>query len=351
MFTAVALQTRIYGCRSRDDINKNLEAILSAIDGLKFTASMEAPLKLVALSEGALQGFYDEITDMPHIRYCEKVAITIPGKETEVLAEKAREHSIYIIAQAKSLEPDVIPDRFFNTSFIISPEGKVIHKHHKTRVFVHEHSTTPFDVWSAWVKKFGGDVKNLYPVAKTDIGNIGTIICYEGRFPETARALALNGAEIIYRTAQAEPWTGYGYFELQNRARALDNCCFVISPNLGPYYQTVESRNPSYVGGGNSMIVNYRGQVLSQVRHPQEGYACAMINIDELREYRCASMMGLLPHISEEWGEIYWGANFWPKDIYLKRPPGGHQEAEKRYQKAVDRLIRRGVFVSPKKGG
>ncbi|MHA1554520.1 MAG: nitrilase-related carbon-nitrogen hydrolase [Alphaproteobacteria bacterium] len=345
MFFTAALQTRMYGCRQRADIEVNMEIALSAIDAVMFTGPMEGPVKLLALPEGALQGFYDEVTDMPHLEYCERLAISVPGPEIAPLIAKAREHKVYIIAQAKTLEPDIITDRFFNTAFIISPTGEVIHKHHKSRVFVAEGSTTPFDVWDAWTERFGTDLARLSPVTDTEIGRIGTLICYEGRFPETARALAVNGAEIIYRTAQAEPWTGMGYFELQNRARALDNCVFVIAPNLGPYHHTLDAPHPEYIGGGRSMIVNYRGQVMSQVGHPESGYAAALLNIEELREYRCESMMGLLPHLAiEQWREIY-ARPLWPKNLYLDHPPGPREERAQRYREAVRELIDRGLLV------
>lgn len=345
LFTAIALQTPIYGCRTRAEIARNLETAREAIDRVMFTGTMEAPVAIVALPEGALQGFYDEVTDMPHLEYCEKVAIRIPGPETDALAEKARQYKVHLIAQAKALAPEVLPDRFFNVAFVISPAGEVIHRHFKSRVFVHEHSTTPYDVWDAWIRHFGPGIEALYPVSDTPVGRLGTLVCYEGRFPETARALAVNGAEIVYRTAQAEPWTGYGYFELQNRARALDNALFVIAPNLGPYYHTIDAREAFNIGGGHSMIVDYRGRLLAHVTHAGEGFAAAVLNLDELREYRRQSMMGLLPHVlGAPWAKIYEKCGHYPANLALSRPPGNHAETEARYREIVERLLKEGTW-------
>ena len=97
-----------------------------------------------------------------------------------------------------------------------------------------EPSTTPHDIYDRWVAVHGDSLESFFPVADTEIGRIGTIVCYEGSFPETARALAMNGAEVIYRCSYAEPWVGRGAWEIQNRARALDNTCYVIAPNIGP---------------------------------------------------------------------------------------------------------------------
>ena len=113
------------------------------------------PTKLVVLSEGALQGFYDEHSRMDHVEACKKIAITLPGEESERLAEVAKKWKVYLVAQAKVVEPDIIKDRFFNTAFIIDPEGNIIHKHRKGRVFTPESTTTPCDVYDLWKERFG----------------------------------------------------------------------------------------------------------------------------------------------------------------------------------------------------
>ena len=160
------------------------------------------------------------MTSMPDwtiLDICKDIAITLPGPETDVLSEKARQWGIYIIAQAKVIEPEIVKDRFFNTAFIIDPNGEIIHRHRKSRVFTAEGSTTPFDVLDVWEEKVGKDLQAFYPVVDTPIGRIGTLVCFEGRFPESGRLLALNGAEIIYRASQVEFHTNMGYWELQNR--------------------------------------------------------------------------------------------------------------------------------------
>ena len=105
--------------------------------------------------------------------------------------------------------PDLMPDRIFNVAFIIDPKGELIHTHIKTSFYQKETNTAPSDIWDIYLQKYGDDPEKLhdalYPVAKTEIGNIGTLICAEGSYPEAARGLAMNGAEIIYRS-QYPPW-------------------------------------------------------------------------------------------------------------------------------------------------
>src|SRR5436309_97694 len=82
----------------------------------------------------------------------------------------------------------------------------------------------------------------FYPVLRTaDIGNIGTICCSDGEYPEAVRALALGGAEVVYRPSEAVPMTQTGLdpggtWLLQNRAHAHFNQVYMVCPNVGPLY-------------------------------------------------------------------------------------------------------------------
>ena len=84
-YVAVALQPRIYGCRNRDDIKKNMKNQLSLLDSSIGHAFLVGggPVKLVAFAEGSIQGFWDEISHMDQATYCKELAIRIPGEETD----------------------------------------------------------------------------------------------------------------------------------------------------------------------------------------------------------------------------------------------------------------------------
>jgi predicted amidohydrolase len=169
------------------------------------------PVRLVALAEGALTGFTDEAFDLEHVAAARELFVDIPGEETQVLADLARHYGTYIVGQCKARWPEVMPDRYFNTLFVIGPDGALVHKAPKNHLWCRERSCTPHDVYSRWGELFGDDIDAFFPVLRTDdIGNLGTICCSDGEYPEAVRALAFNGAEVVYRPSEAVPMTNWG---------------------------------------------------------------------------------------------------------------------------------------------
>ena len=121
--------------------------------------------------------------------------MNLPGPYTEMISAKACQRGIYIAANMMEVHPD-FPGRFFNTSFLISPQGAILIKHWKNNnnawVFPY---TTPSDIYSEFVARFGREA--LFPLSRTEIGNIGLLTCGELGFPENARCTMMNGAEIL----------------------------------------------------------------------------------------------------------------------------------------------------------
>ena len=144
-YMALALQPIMRGAYERNDITRNLDHIAELTRAAVCLSEIDLPVRLITIPEGALQGFTDEIFDWDHVEYVKELAIDIPGKETALLGELARDVNSYIIAQAKVTHRE-FPERFFNCAFVIDPKGKVIHKHYKMQVFAREHSTVPHDV-------------------------------------------------------------------------------------------------------------------------------------------------------------------------------------------------------------
>ena len=119
-------------------------------------------------------------------------------------------------------------------------QGEIVHKAAKNHLWCRERSCTPHDVYDRWVELFGDGIDAFYPVLRTDdIGNIGTICCSDGEYPEAVRALAFNGAEVVYRPSEAVPMTTWGSepggtWLLQNRAHAHFNNVYMVCAERRP---------------------------------------------------------------------------------------------------------------------
>src|SRR5260370_1442073 len=87
-----------------------------------------------------------------------------------------------------------------------------------------------------WIQRYGRNLDAFWPVVDTEIGRLGIMMANEGSYPENARALAMNGAEVVYRASYPHPATGNEIFEIQSRARALDNNMYIVAPNMWTYY-------------------------------------------------------------------------------------------------------------------
>lgn len=348
-YIAVALQTRAYGCRNREDIKKNMENQLLMIDHAVPHAFLigGGPVKLLTIPEGSIQGFWDELSHMDHAKYCRDIAIRIPGEETEQLAKKAREYDVYIVAQAKVVVPDIAEDRYFNQGFIISPKGEIILQHTKNIISVIEGSTSPYDFWDKWSEKYGETLEAYYPVVKTDIGNLAVSICAETMFPETYRAFALMGAEVIVRMTLPEPLVSLGNWECSSRSRAFDNLCYLVCPNNGPYYGTSDDDIPYAILGGNSMLIDYRGNIITKVNHQNEVGVPGCIDIRALREYRATSPQAAhqVQMRSNLWKQIYERWPEYPKNLYMERTYSHSMERHLLHLELLEKYFEAGIYT------
>jgi predicted amidohydrolase len=234
-YQAIGLVPTMRGIRHRDEIRVNIEHISHLIKAASWLSSLDLPVRLIAIPEGALQGFNDEVLDLDHETFARECAIDVPGPETDALGALARQWDAFVMGQAKARHPE-FPGRFFNVGFVLSPEGEVILRHHKVVPLLPvEHSVTPHNVWDRWIELYGRNLDAFYPVADTEIGRLGFLMANEGSYPENARGLAMNGAEVVYRGPYPHPHVGNGLFEVQNRARALDHNFYQIACNVGTY--------------------------------------------------------------------------------------------------------------------
>jgi predicted amidohydrolase len=350
-FQAVGLIQSMRGIRRREEIEWNLDHIAHLVKAASWLSSMDLPVRLICIPEGGLQGFTDEVFDLDHEAYARECAIDIPGPETDNLGRLARQWDAYLIAQAKARHPE-FPGRFFNVGFVIEPEdGTVVLIHHKlVPLLPVEHSVTPHNVWDRWIELYGRTLDAFYPVADTAIGRIGIMMANEASYPENARGLAMNGCEIAYRGPYPAPGVMNGMFSVQNRARALDNNMYVVGMNLGTYYLDKDSVVPIDTFSGGSQIVDYRGQVVTEVPHGGSStWIAGTIDIQALRHFRqTAQWDNWMKDLTTEQYQLVYEQPIYPKNLYLDRSPFGHAEyREQVTEKQVKLLQDRGIWTRP----
>jgi len=339
---AVGLSTVVYGVAERSHIKENLKTIEDGIHAAVSMVNINMPVKIIALPEGALTGFTDEVFDLPHVLAARELFIDIPGEETEFLGRLARLYDTYIIAQC------------FNTLFIIDPKGEVVHKAAKNHIWCRERSCTPHDVYDRWVELFGDGVESFYPVLRTeDIGNIGTICCSDGEYPEAVRALAFNGAEVVYRPSEAMPMTGMGYpggggWMIQNRGHAQFNSVYMLCPNVGPVYLHPRVKHPMDIAGGHSHICDYLGNVISYSPSAANTMVAAVIDIEALRQFRVMNLnSNWLKDLRTELFRKMYDQPIHPKNLWLEQDPWRHEKVDEIYRANIRRLIERGTYTRP----
>lgn len=166
---------------------------------------------------------------------------------------------------------------FYNTGLIIDREGVIIGRYDKTHL-------TPKEKEESGITP--GDT---YPVFHLDFGRVGIMICYDIYFPETARILTLNGAEIIFFPSLQRHITE-DLCQLQVRARAFDYSVYIVRSSYGHYPGT-----PWMPGMmiGKSCIVNREGTIIADTGH-YVGITSAGIDLDEpiLRETSAGGKAG-----------------------------------------------------------
>lgn len=346
-YGVVGLVPTIWGTSCRADIMKNISHLEELTSGALWLSSLDIPVRLLVLPEGALQGFNDEALDVDIQEFLDDGAIDIPGPETDRLGELAKKHNVFIMAQAKAKNEDW-PGIMFNVGFIINPQGEIILKHHKMSALLPcERSASPHDLYDEWVKKYGEELQSFWPVVDTEIGRLGIMMAMEGNFPENGRGLAMNGAEVVYRASLPASFTENDVFEISNRARALENNMYVVAPNIGGMYLDENTLAPIDCGGGLSMIVDHKGKIVGK-QHDTNGstYVTSVVDIEALRYHRThAQVTNWMKDIRAECAQLIYKNNIYPKNLYLQQKQGHHDEYKAEViDKQIQKLIDMGVW-------
>jgi predicted amidohydrolase len=308
-YAAAACQTDLPNPVDRQHMRQNTDRMLSMIDSAVAGSAPFLPVRLVVFPEFAHAApVYETVEQLQRM-----LAVPIPNEHTERLAAKAREYDIYI-QSGTMLEGDPRwPNRVFNTTCLIGPEG-MRYKYRKVNPWIpYEVHSSPHDI--------DDYDEPLFPVADTPIGRLGCAICYDWLFPEALRQLAANGAEVLIRvSAYMDPWGAtepMNWWGVVNRCRALENLAYVVAANQGASLR----HYPPYSWPGGSQIVDFDGRVLTEATPgPGERIVTAPIDISALRhERRTRTGHHMLAHLRTEAYPVY-GSHVFPPPPHPDEP-------------------------------
>jgi predicted amidohydrolase len=198
----------------------------------------------------------------------------LDGPSLEATRGWARELGIHLLAGSVA-ERGPAGERTFNTSVLIGPAGEDLAVYRKIHMF----DVDVEDV--AYRESAHEQAGEEIVVAEAARLPLGLTVCYDLRFPELYRILALRGARAFTIPSAFTAPTGRAHWETLIRARAIENQCFVIAPNqVGP-------APPHYSSYGHSAIVDPWGTVLATVAEG-EGFATAEVDLAEQDRIRAA---------------------------------------------------------------
>ncbi|MCR9078878.1 MAG: hypothetical protein NXH78_07245 [Hyphomonadaceae bacterium] len=348
-YTALVIQPHVEVAEDRDGIKKNLERVCNMID---FGAGYfwELPARLVVLPEYFMQGVTTPGKGEHGIEGFMKKAITLDGPEMQRLGEKAKEYNLYIAGGGVIEQVPEFPDRWFNTAFIIGPDGNVALRYHKWHIPASIGlGTSPHDIFDEYCEVFGGDIKDLFPVIDTPIGKLGTMTCHDGCTPEVSRALGYNGCEVICHPVAlqevegvSEPWD---FWMFTRRARAHDNMAYVLGSNWGTVDYDYYPR--SFCPGG-SFAIDYTGMVMRHVPYPSEQVMAATIDIESLREHRSRCNHNTWVDVrTEGFKQIYENPIYPANQFPSGRPPKNLADKMGPVRDVFTDIYSRGQFTPP----
>ncbi len=241
--------------------------------------NIEKHLKLI--EDAARQGVkilcMQEVFTTPYFcaeqqtRWYEAVEKIPDGPTVRLMQEVARKHGMVMIVPIYEEE---ITGVYYNTAAVIDADGEYLGKYRKSHI---PHVAPGF--WEKFYFKPG----NLgYPAFDTAYARVGVYICYDRHFPEGARALGLNGAEIVFNPSATVAGLSEYLWKLEQPAHAVANGYFVGAINRVGY------EAPWNIGEfyGQSYFCDPRGQIIAQAPRDQDALVVADLNLDMIREVR-----------------------------------------------------------------
>jgi N-carbamoylputrescine amidase len=192
------------------------------------------------------------------------------GPTVQLMQDLAKKHQMVIVVPMYEREMAGV---FYNTAAVIDADGKYLGKYRKNHI--------P-QVAGFWEKFFFKPGNMGYPVFQTRYGKVGVYICYDRHFPEGARALGLNGAEIVFNPSATVAGLSQYLWELEQTAHAAANGYYMAAINR------VGTEAPWNIGEfyGSSYFANPRGKIIAQASPKESQLLVAELDLGMLDEVR-----------------------------------------------------------------
>jgi N-carbamoylputrescine amidase len=202
-------------------------------------------------------------------RWCD-IAEAVPGPTVEKLSEYAKKYKMAMIIPVYERE---IAGVYYNTAAVVDADGTYLGKYRKN----HIPQTNGF-----WEKYFFKPGNLGYPTFQTRYAKIGVYICYDRHFPEGARLLGLNGAEIVFNPSATVAGLSEYLWKLEQPAHAVANGYYIAASNR------VGTEAPWNIGHfyGSSYFCDPRGNFLAQGSRDKDELVVAEMNLDLIEEVR-----------------------------------------------------------------
>jgi N-carbamoylputrescine amidase len=194
----------------------------------------------------------------------------VPGPTTNAVARLAAKHHMAVIVPVYERE---LAGVYYNTAAVYDADGSFLGKYRKN----HIPHTSGF-----WEKYFFKPGNLGYPVFETRYAKVGVYICYDRHFPEGARALGLNGAEIVFNPSATVAGLSQYLWKLEQPAHAVANGYFMGCINR------VGTEAPWNIGKfyGSSYFVDPRGNFLAQAGEDEDALVVAEMDLDLIEDVR-----------------------------------------------------------------
>jgi N-carbamoylputrescine amidase len=208
-----------------------------------------------------------------------KLAETIPGPTIDEMSKTAAEHRIVLVAP---IYEKAQKGELYNTAVVIGPDGQLMGKYRKSSIPLVKTATLVGNE-----KYYFKPGNTGFPVWQTPFGvNIGVMICYDRHFPEHARLLALNGADLVFVPTATGGMSRY-LWEIELQAHAIDNIYYVGGVNRCGF-DTGGSETQKYHGA--SFFTDPKGRIIEQASEDTDGIVYAEIDT------------GMIEDLRNEWG-------------------------------------------------